>query len=433
MHLKLPHWPPALPSWLPQLGGRLAVPVVIALSMLVVGIAALLAFRHWRERRMAHEARFVTVYSPAVVDPQGGVQLWSNLVALLRPHWRRLVLGQPHVAFEIAWAGPQLRVGIWIPGAVPPGWSNGPSRLRGQGARTEVSDPPEPLPAAWAAMGGELALALEDWLPLRLEHPTDPFRALAGAAGGLSGDQAAAVQVLARPVTGRRVRRSFEAAAALRHGTPPWGVARLLEGTHAGRRRRTWRCGGEASARPRGPERRPADPRQGGGAAMGGAGPLRGGDRCRPPAAGGPGLARGRAHALAAAFAVHTGRNRLRPRRRGDIATALARRDFGRGSLVPFRSSPRSPICPVLSRRTERTRRGSRRPPRSCRMRASSSATPTTARRAVSRCGRRTSADTSTSSATTGLGSRPSSKPDPHPGDQRHPARLRGGPHRAQR
>ena len=54
--MKLPHWPPALPSGLSQLGGRLAVPGVIALSMLVVGIAALLAFRHWRERRMAHQS-----------------------------------------------------------------------------------------------------------------------------------------------------------------------------------------------------------------------------------------------------------------------------------------------------------------------------------------------------------------------------------------
>ena len=332
--MKLPHWPPALPSGLSQLGGRLAVPGVIALSMLVVGIAALLAFRHWRERRMAHGARFVTVYSPAVVDPQGGVQLWSNLVALLRPHWRRLVLGQPHVAFEIAWAGPQLRVGIWIPGAVPPGMVERAVEAAWPGARTEVSDPPEPLPAAWAAMGGELALALEDWLPLRLEHPTDPFRALAGAAGGLSGDQAAAVQVLARPVTGRRVRRSFEAAAALRHGTPPWGVARLLEGLMPGG------AGGRgaAVARPRPDPAAQNDVRL---ILAKGAGPqwevlVRYGvaTGAALPRREARAWLRGRAHALAAAFAVHTGRNRLRRRRRGDIATALARRDFARGSLV---------------------------------------------------------------------------------------------------
>jgi hypothetical protein len=333
-HVVLPHLP-SLPSWLLQLGRHLGTIAAVTVAVLAVVLVAMVALRRWRSQRMVREARFVTVYTPAVVDPNGGMQLWSNLVALLRPHWHRLVLGQPHIAFEVTWSGDQLRVGIWVPGAVPPGLVERAVEAAWPGARTEVSDPPEPLPAAWASLGGELKLALEEWLPLRLDHPTDPFRALAGAAGGLTGEQAAAVQVLARPVTGRRVRHSLEAAAALRHGAPPWGVARLLEGLmpSGGRGR-----GSAAAPRPRLDPAAQNDVRL---ILAKGAGPqwevlVRYGVATGAAADKGEARAwlRGRAHALAAAFAVHTGRNRLRRRRRRGIAATLARRDFAGGSLV---------------------------------------------------------------------------------------------------
>jgi hypothetical protein len=65
VHLKLPHWPPALPSWLPQLGGRLAVPVVIALSMPLTN--------RWARQRAGEASKFAgAMMTQRVVGKHGG-------------------------------------------------------------------------------------------------------------------------------------------------------------------------------------------------------------------------------------------------------------------------------------------------------------------------------------------------------------------------
>ena len=50
---------------------------------------------------MGEGARLVRVLTPPEVDPQGAATLWTNLVALLRPAWRRCLGGQPHLGFEL--------------------------------------------------------------------------------------------------------------------------------------------------------------------------------------------------------------------------------------------------------------------------------------------------------------------------------------------
>jgi hypothetical protein len=68
--------------------GPVAVP---ALAVALAGGVA--ARRWWRARRHAAllaDARRITVLAPPTVDPAGGAAVWSNLVGLLRPAWRRL-------------------------------------------------------------------------------------------------------------------------------------------------------------------------------------------------------------------------------------------------------------------------------------------------------------------------------------------------------
>ncbi|MFI7680945.1 hypothetical protein [Actinophytocola sp. NPDC049390] len=78
--------------------GPIAAPV---LAVLVTGIVL---GRRWWGRRchelLLADARQVTVLAPPTVDAAGGAALWSNLVGLLRPGWRRAFTGQPHVACE---------------------------------------------------------------------------------------------------------------------------------------------------------------------------------------------------------------------------------------------------------------------------------------------------------------------------------------------
>ena len=85
-----------------------AVPGVLCLLS-----AALLGQAGWRRRRntaLAEGARCITILAPPKVVERGGEVLWGQLAGLLRPWWRRLTAGRPHLAFEYAWRSDGLTV-----------------------------------------------------------------------------------------------------------------------------------------------------------------------------------------------------------------------------------------------------------------------------------------------------------------------------------
>lgn len=311
---------------------QLVGPVVVqagtaAVGLLVTAVVGRALLRRQRAATLATGARVVTILPPPEVERAGAEVLWSNLAELLRPAWARLLEGQPHLAFELVWSAVRLRVALWVPGSVPPGLVERAVEAAWPGARTAVAEPDPPLPLEGSILGGELRLAAPEWFPLRTDHDADPLRPLLGAARGLGEEEAAAVQVLARPVTGRRLARSLRAAKALRTGLPLTRLGRLAHLVTPG---------------PVGTPRPSEDP-------------TRAPDiRAVLDKAGGPGWEvvvrcgvtshrsgrharrrlRGRAHALASAFGVYTGRNRLARRRLRRPGAALAARWMGGGDLV---------------------------------------------------------------------------------------------------
>lgn len=307
-------------------------PVAVQAGTLTVGlvVAALVGrvlVRRQRAAALATGARVVAVLPPPEVDGAGAETLWSNLVELLRPAWARLVEGQPHLAFELAWSAAGLRVGLWVPGSVPPGLVERAVEAAWPGARTEVGEARPPLPLDGLALGGELRLATHEWFPLRSDHDADPLRPLLGAAGGLGEDEAAAVQVLARPVTARRLARCHRAAKALRTGLPPTRLGRLAHLVAPGPL---------VTPRPSDDPTRAPDIRSMLDKAAGpgwevvvryGVASNHAGRRARR-------RLRGRAHALASAFGAYTGRNRLARRRLRRPGPAMAARRMGGGDLV---------------------------------------------------------------------------------------------------
>src|SRR5207244_1184084 len=105
------------------------------------------------------------------------------------------------------------------------------------GARVSVLKPaPAPIPpTATAATGGRLRLAKSEALPLNTKHDSDPLRALLGAGAALKPGEHAAIQVLARPATGHRLRvmrrmvnRLRRQAVGLRRTTPRTMLAASL-------------------------------------------------------------------------------------------------------------------------------------------------------------------------------------------------------------
>jgi hypothetical protein len=347
-------------------------PYLIAVCVAVVIMAAggRAGLCRWQRARLAEGARLIAVQVPPQVDPGSAEAFWANMTGLLRPRWRRLLHGQPHVAFEYVWTGQTLRLQLWVPGQIPDGmiehaveaaWpaSRTTTATATRGAADNIADQGAPFPAAAVVSAGQLRLARPDHYPLRCDFDSDPLRAMFGAGRGLTAGQYAFVQVLARPVTGRRLGRAHRAAASLRGAASPTWVSRLLDLLTPA------------------PARRPARP-----ALVMAAHPERAAEiRAIVDKAASPRFEvlvryatatrytansedddatkawlRGRAHALASAFAVYSGRNHFDRRRLRRPHDKLAGRWFVRGDLMSVAELaalahlPYDPAVPELAR-----------------------------------------------------------------------------------
>ncbi|MFF2085440.1 helicase HerA domain-containing protein [Nocardia sp. NPDC058176] len=196
-------------------------------------LAAVRAVSWWRRRRLSAGARQITVLTPPEVDAKGALAFWAHLIGQLRPAWARTLLGQPHLGFEYVVSPEEgAAIRLWVPGAIPPGLIERAVASAWPGAHTDTispARPPLPIPVEGirrVVAGGELRLGRREGLPLSTDHSGDLVRDLITAADDLGPGQAACVQILARPVTGRRVARATRAAAST--GSPAGMVAGLL-------------------------------------------------------------------------------------------------------------------------------------------------------------------------------------------------------------
>jgi hypothetical protein len=210
----------------------------IAGPMLAMGATATVVGRRmWWARtqaRMADGARLITVLAPPAVDPNGATTLFANLVGLLRPGWTRRVHGQPHLVWEYTFSQHGIGIQLWVPGSVPPGMVERAITAAWPGAHTHTAPAGPPLPPApqhttAEIVGGELRLARSEALPIRSTFPTDPIRPLLGAPAGMGSTEHAVVQILARPVTGTRLRRARRAGRRIRSGRSSSAAGRVLD------------------------------------------------------------------------------------------------------------------------------------------------------------------------------------------------------------
>ncbi|WP_232383862.1 helicase HerA domain-containing protein [Actinomadura violacea] len=172
----------------------------------------------WRNGRLKPGDRLIEVAIPPKVEPASAAAWWSRLIGLTHPRWKRLVFGQPHLAFEYRADHNGVRFHIWVPATVPPGIVEKAVRASWPGATltTQPATPPLPLDQEHRAAGGRLVPARPEHFPLATDHDADPLRGLLGTASGLAEGEHLAVQILARPATGRRLGNAHRAASALR-------------------------------------------------------------------------------------------------------------------------------------------------------------------------------------------------------------------------
>jgi hypothetical protein len=277
-----------------------------------------------RHRDLAEKACCVEILAPPTVAARGGEVLWAQLSGLLRPWWRRLTSGQPHLAFEYAWSHTGLRIRLWVPGPVPLGLVRRAVEAAWPGAHTRITGPDGLLPEGGVATAGRMRPARPAVLPLRTDHPTDPLRALLQAATGMGEEESACVQILARPATGAALRRARRQARRLKSGHAPArlpALAALL--LHRPQPSGTGKLDPEhstavrqAAAKLSGPQWQCA---------------LTYAAACHAEPADNQGardIARGRAHALASAFGLYADRNHLVRERLRHPAPLLNNRHF---------------------------------------------------------------------------------------------------------
>jgi hypothetical protein len=327
----------------------------IVAPLVALGITGyMLGRRWWRARCQAQlqvDARYVTVLAPPSVDPAGGTAVWSNLVGLLRPAWKRLFTGQPHLGCEYRFSEHGVTIGLWVPGAIPPSLVERAVEAAWPGSHTRTTPAAPPLPEVAAGaravtVGGQLRLARPEALPIRTGFDADPIRSLLGAPVGLGRDEYACVQILARPVTGRRVAQARRAARRVHTGSSTRRAGRILDMLTPGAK--ATRTGATSDAR-----RVSQDPQlsleySAQNKAI--VGKQRGSQYetvvryavATHLAADAPDgqvrqardTARGRAHALAASFAAFTEHNHYTRTRLHRPARELASRHLGRGDLL---------------------------------------------------------------------------------------------------
>jgi hypothetical protein len=334
--------PGDLGGWLTHLEPALehAAPVVGVAVM--IGAGALAAFRSsYRTRVHASyqaAARVTTILAPPVVDEAGAHALWSHLLGLLRPPRARAFAGQPHVTFEYAFTRSGLAIRIWTPGLIPPHMIERAVQAAWPGAHTSTvpaAHAPALIPPGAAATGGRLVLARSEVLPLESKHDADPLRALLGACTSLGKGEYAAVQILARPVTGRRARTARRQVRMLHTGRAAGAGAGLLDALTPGQRTARRRFPGHGGT---------VDPaliaemRAAAGKVTGGLWDARifyavAQDAADPLVV--MPVLRGRAHALASAYSLYAGVNWLARKKLPQPALHLQSRRFdGSGNLL---------------------------------------------------------------------------------------------------
>ncbi|MGW1170741.1 type IV secretory system conjugative DNA transfer family protein [Streptomyces sp. NPDC002550] len=260
--------------------------------------------RLWHERRLAQSARCVEILAPPTVAPRGGEVLWAQLAGLLRPWWRRIATGQPHLAFEYTWSHTGLSIRLWLPGTVPLGLVRRAVEAAWPGAHTRVTEPAPLLPPGHTVTAGRLRSARPDVMPLRTDHNSDPLRALLQAATGMSEDETACVQILARPATGSAWRRARRQARRLKAGhTPARPLALAVFLLHRTQPAATGKQDPEHGAAVRQSATKLSGPQW--------QCVLTYAATCSTKAERAEDVARGRAHALASAFGLYADRNYL--------------------------------------------------------------------------------------------------------------------------
>ncbi|GLZ79599.1 hypothetical protein Afil01_44060 [Actinorhabdospora filicis] len=199
---------------------------VAAATAVVMAVAARAWWRRHLAGRHAGGGVVLHVQAPPEVEPDGAIGFFQLVAVAAVPWWKRLIYGQPHIAFEYAWNGPALDIRVWVPATLSA--RSIADGIRGAWpAATVTAHPAAPAlpPEANHVEAGVIVLGDSHTAAVRADAVADPARLLLAALSGLQTGEYALVQVLARPAPRRRILRLRRRALGHRSGGWGWGAA----------------------------------------------------------------------------------------------------------------------------------------------------------------------------------------------------------------
>lgn len=327
--------------------GGIAPYVLVGLGITFFLYVAARTVRKSRDRKAASLGRQLQVLPPPEVDSDGAVTLWMALHALTRPTWKRMFLGQPHLAWELTAEGGEASLSVWVPSSVPPGLVEQAIENSWPGAVVVHGDNESLAFDGLSASTCELVLGEPDYFPLGEGTGKDSLRLVLGALSLLTPGEKAAVQILARPVTFAFRHKMRSVARGLRRQR---NASLFVMNPQHGR-----------------PQMDPAVEQDIRAVLAKAASPLWEVVLRTVVASKEPSSARGKIHALAGAFSVFEGRNGFKRKRMRGGLSALSSRSMSTGCLLSahelasIATLPSAEALPAL----ERARARSVGPPRS--------------------------------------------------------------------
>ncbi len=197
---------------------RRALGTIEHLALLAAALAlavtiGVLLLRAVQRNLLPRGARLVRIGVPPDVQDTGGHLLWSALHDLLRPRLARVLIGQPHLSWEIAASETGTIFRLWVPKVIPPGLIERAvsAAWPGASASTEPVAVDEPdtayPPRGMVRLTSELALSGPGWFSLDASLNPDPLPLILGQLSGLTDSERALIQVIARPATSREQHR----------------------------------------------------------------------------------------------------------------------------------------------------------------------------------------------------------------------------------
>lgn len=287
----------AFTDWL---GSVAPLAIGTATFLVAVWLGALI-FTRLRDRRLARDGWRIRILPPPEAPPDGASVLWTALHGLIRPLWKRLLFGQPSLAWEVVTNGDGTEISLWVPRAIPVHLVEQALESAWPGASLIETQKELLLPEDGHLLGARMDLARPSWFPIGAGPDQDPLRVALSAMAAAPEGEAAIMQVVARPASsaaGARLRRGHRRSLkrplgrrfALPHRTNGPGLAPVLSHDPTGQA-----------------ELREVHEKA--------AAPLWDCSLTLVASAATRGAAKGRAHSLASAFAMFEGRNRFARKR----------------------------------------------------------------------------------------------------------------------